>query len=234
MSGGRQKDNIWIHFVESKTIGKSGSRAKCKRCDKELQGIPLRMKAHYDQCIQSQSTAIASTDLETSVLEGSLDMDKENRGLWSSHPTKKRRSSSINEFVISTSKARKEELDGLLAEVIAACKLPFVFTEHESVKKFLDALRPGYKPPNRKQIAENLIPELYEKTKKKVQEDLKGKPVTFALDGWQNVNNDPLICAAIQMDNGESYLTAVIDSSGEQQLSRNLLKLGEYLLQTSY
>lgn len=143
--------------------------------------------------------------------------------------SKRKRSSSshsLSDFVVATSKAKKEELDMLLATMIAACNLPFVFVEHESVKTFLNALRPGYKPPNRRQISESLIPELYDQVRKKVENDLRNQPVTFALDGWQNIKKDPLVCATIHLDNGQSYLTSAIDTSGIQQTAEEMLSLG--------
>jgi len=35
-------------------VGKSGCRAKCKMCGKELQGIVAQMKHHFSQCQSAQ------------------------------------------------------------------------------------------------------------------------------------------------------------------------------------
>ena len=38
-SGGRRQDVIWLKFERTITPGKSGSKATCKSCRKQMQGI---------------------------------------------------------------------------------------------------------------------------------------------------------------------------------------------------
>ena len=44
---GRRHDNIWLYFHKTKLPGKTGCRAKCKGCGKEIQGLVARMRQHY-------------------------------------------------------------------------------------------------------------------------------------------------------------------------------------------
>lgn len=58
MPGGRQKDAIWQYFLEKCGNTKTGRRAICKICKKEIQGIVARMKTHYEECKKRGTVAI--------------------------------------------------------------------------------------------------------------------------------------------------------------------------------
>lgn len=47
---GRKRDIVWLSFDEIKNESRKGIRAKCKLCDKELEGQVSRMKIHLSQC----------------------------------------------------------------------------------------------------------------------------------------------------------------------------------------
>lgn len=50
MSAGRKKDPIWFYFHDKLEVGKKGSRAVCKKCGKEMQGLVARLKNHFSIC----------------------------------------------------------------------------------------------------------------------------------------------------------------------------------------
>lgn len=50
MISGRKRGSIWYYFNEKSEIGKKGSRAICKKCGKELQGLVSRLKYHFSNC----------------------------------------------------------------------------------------------------------------------------------------------------------------------------------------
>lgn len=64
-SGGRKKDPIWQYFIEksNSSDGKTGSRATCKKCKVELQGIVKRMKRHWEAC--QKTTAVQAVISDT-------------------------------------------------------------------------------------------------------------------------------------------------------------------------
>jgi len=65
---GRSKDGIWQEFDElPSTSGKSGCRAKCKACGKELQGLVQRMKSHIQQC--NMPSEVDEEDSEVIMME---------------------------------------------------------------------------------------------------------------------------------------------------------------------
>ena len=42
MSAGRKKDPIWVYYHEKIELGKKRSKAACKLCQKEMQGLVSR------------------------------------------------------------------------------------------------------------------------------------------------------------------------------------------------
>lgn len=49
-------------------------------------------------------------------------------------------------------KSESEKIDESLAKFFYACNVPFHSIDSNYFKEFLHALRPSYKPPNRKKI----------------------------------------------------------------------------------
>lgn len=49
-SGGRKKDGVWDNFIQRIQEDKKGSRAVCKECGQEMQGLVVRMKQHLSVC----------------------------------------------------------------------------------------------------------------------------------------------------------------------------------------
>lgn len=47
---GRKKDCVWLYFDKFTVHGKSGCKAKCKKCAKQMQGLVSRMKQHVQDC----------------------------------------------------------------------------------------------------------------------------------------------------------------------------------------
>ena len=47
---GRKSDLIWTNYKKMTTPGKCGTRAICKKCGMELQGLVERLKKHAEIC----------------------------------------------------------------------------------------------------------------------------------------------------------------------------------------
>ena len=61
---GRKQDPIWIHLDTFEISGLSGWKAKCKLCQKEMQGVVNRLKQHYSVCSSnSQDLSIETMEL---------------------------------------------------------------------------------------------------------------------------------------------------------------------------
>lgn len=50
---GRRKDLVWLYFNEVKNDKRKGCRARCKNCNKEMEGQVARMKKHIETCNNS-------------------------------------------------------------------------------------------------------------------------------------------------------------------------------------
>lgn len=215
MGGGRNKDNIWNQFDEKRMPGKVGSRAVCRKCGKEMQGIVLRLKKHYRACVENLSS---DSEMSTST-DDSLSDDI----------PQAKRPKHMKDYLCITSKAYQQKLDNSIGEIIAGCNLPFRLVEHPLFTKLCNELRPGYVPPNRRRLSNEIVPQLYDFHKNESRIALKGVPVCLAVDGWQNIRQEPIICTTVTRDTGESYLATTVDTTGMPHTAENLEILGMYL-----
>lgn len=98
-------------------------------------------------------------------------------------------------------------------------------------------LRPGYDPPNRHKIANELLNNVYDSLSKLIKLELEGKTVCMALDGWSNIHNESIICVCVtDMSDIKNavYLLDTIDTKDNShtwdylvQLAENTIKLCE-------
>ena len=86
----------------------------------------------------------------------------------------------------------------------------------------MNDLRPGYCPPNRREIGGPLLDFIYEEEKEKVSKILEGETVCVGFDGWSNVHNEPIMCVTITITNGDVYLADIIDTSGKPHTAEYL------------
>lgn len=56
-------DPIWNHFTSAKKENNCGKWAVCKKCRKEMQGIPARLRLHVKKCLKD-SNADSDNDNE--------------------------------------------------------------------------------------------------------------------------------------------------------------------------
>lgn len=86
-------------------------------------------------------------------------------------------------------------------------------------------LRPGSKPPNRHQIAGDLLNEVYFEEREKAKQSVAVKRGTLSLDGWSTITNTPVIGISFTVEGGESYFAEAIDTTGTPHTSDNLYNL---------
>ena len=85
--------------------------------------------------------------------------------------------------------------DELLAEAIYSSGVAFNFVENPAFRKFLQHLRPAYKPPTRWKLANSMLDDAYDRTKKDMDVLLNkaGRQITLVSDGWTNVRTESVI-----------------------------------------
>ncbi|CAH0547292.1 unnamed protein product [Brassicogethes aeneus] len=82
----------------------------------------------------------------------------------------------------------------------------------------VNLLRPGCKPPNKKDLAGDLLDEAAEKVDHQIIEDISqdNRPITVLQDGWSSVNNDLIL--AISIHTGmRLYLIVSAKDCGEEK-----------------
>lgn len=225
---GRKKDPIWIYYKELPVVpGKKGTRAQCIACNKEIQGIVSRLDKHHANCPGKQLNS-AEDDEDVQVVEDdeassstanvrAPDQAKNNK------QKKKPSGNGLNKFVFKTTKEEKEKFDLQCARFICGTDSSFLTANHKEFVKFCNMLRPGYNPPDRKDISGRLLDTIYEDEIQKCSKDLEFQTVCLSSDGWSNISNDPIICNTVTKTNGTVILIETLDTSGMSHSSENLL-----------
>ena len=224
--GGRKQDPVWLHYEQAVVPGKTGCRATCKYCKKEMMGIVARMRTHLSQCSSkdavTETPACSLRALPTTVSDPGPVSNP------TAPPNKKLKClGDIKTFVKTTTANEKQAIDVQVARFIYATNSSFNLVENEEFLALIEMLRPGYRPPSRKEIGSELLELVYEKIYAVCKEKVEGKTVSMELDGWSNVHNDPLICCSVTTAEGDTFLTSTIDTEDERHTADNLEKIAE-------
>ncbi|XP_073436454.1 uncharacterized protein [Dendrobates tinctorius] len=257
MAAGRKRDPVWEYFNEAPSpIGKAGMRAKCKRCNKEMQGLVARMRQHHEKCGDEddqrntseqagssgefmdsgnypppRSPSSCSTVSELSIqdsasLAAAAASSSDTHSHISPSPKRKKKplppGTTIDRFVIRTSRLEKELIDEKIAQFIYATNSSFRLTENPHFINMVQSLRPGYSPPSRADVAGKLLDQVYDREMEQCATALEGKIVNLSIDGWSNVHNDPIVCACITTEEGKVFLAQTTDTSGNAHTAEYL------------
>lgn len=98
----------------------------------------------------------------------------------------------MKRFLDKVTPVENEKFDLMVAEFFYACNVPFAACESIYFKKLMNALRPAYNPPHRRQLSGKLLDKAHEKIGKRKSELISkmGKQVTLLVDGWQNSSSN--------------------------------------------
>lgn len=133
---------------------------------------------------------------------------------------------SINNFLIKTTEKEKHKLDLQVARFIFSTNSPFRHVEHPEFKKLLVMMRPGYCPPNRKKIANELLDEIYSQISNQTKKQLENKVVCMSQDGWSNIRNESIICVSVtEVMEKCVHLCHTIDTQDNSHTAEYLLQL---------
>lgn len=231
-STGRKQDQIWDLFEKKRIAGKNYNIAKCRKCTKEMAGIVDRLRKHAEECKDAgdadvaiisdgAGTSTASTNDSQPVAASGEVRDTE-------QPAAKRPKQSdtgtMNRYLVRTTAAEKDNLDQQCARSLFATNSSFLSVEHPEYAKFCKMLRPGYTPPSRHQIGGVLLDKVHAELQESCKEQLANKPVCMAMDGWSNIHNEPIVCVSITDEDGKTYITETIDTSGSAHTAEYLLE----------
>lgn len=138
---------------------------------------------------------------------------------------KKAAETSLDSYFIRSTPMQKKSLDKQVARFIFATNTAFRSVEHPQFVRLMQQLRPGYTPPNRKEISGPLLETIYEEEKKTCSLILKNQSVCLGFDGWSNVHNEPIICLTVTTKTGDVYLVDTIDTSGHAHTASYLTEV---------
>ncbi|EFN81670.1 hypothetical protein EAI_14298, partial [Harpegnathos saltator] len=102
----------------------------------------------------------------------------------------------------------------------------FKYMEHPKFIKLINLLYPGYKPPSRFQIANELLDEVFNSELTKIKDCLNGKTVCMAQDGWSNIHNESIVCiSATDIIDETVHLCDTVDTEDNSHIAEYLLNL---------
>jgi hypothetical protein len=136
----------------------------------------------------------------------------EDDGATESTPKRpKIRQRNLSGFTIYTDPNYSKKLDTQIAKLFYACNLPFNMADNPTWRETVKMLRPGYEPPNRKDIGGALLDSVHADLFSNMKNDLKNKNVTLMQDGWSDIHNTPVIATSLQA-NEKSYFFSAIET----------------------
>lgn len=238
---GKTRDGVWDCF--DKVMLGHRSRARCKKCRKELEGIVGRMKAHVASCCASGPEATEATtssgarapNSSSSTDAGCDDIQIASTSTsqvpsatgTTTNPLKRRRPNTMDNYVYKTTVEQRAAIDKQIARYIYATNSPFQCVEHEEFKRLFELTAPGYQPPSRKDVGGKLLDEVHVEMEHQCVSILEGQTVCMAIDGWSNIHNQPIVCAAITDENGGVFITDTVDTSGQPHTSDYLTSVAK-------
>jgi hypothetical protein len=130
------------------------------------------------------------------------------------HVTHRYASLSVEKYsaIVSTSDAYAERID--IGRHFLVTNTPFTHAEHTEFNKLCQLMRPGYQPPPRKQLSEEILDSVHEKLTAEVKQELTLQVESMCLDGWSNVHMEPIVRCSAVLPRGAIYLIHSFDTSG--------------------
>ncbi|MCP4393329.1 MAG: hypothetical protein GY804_03535 [Alphaproteobacteria bacterium] len=145
--GGRKPDLLLLHYDRVVAPNKTGTKATCKYCKKDMIGIPDRMKIHMSQCPAKAGATEVHMSPPTYSLRLLPTLSSEPVPLPGPTipPTKKHKPlNDIRNFVRSTTTSEKEAFDLQIARFIYADNSPFILAENKEFLKLIGIFHSGY------------------------------------------------------------------------------------------
>ena len=130
----------------------------------------------------------------------------------------------VSKYVDSITKEEIDNINLLLAEFFIGINLAFSAVESDYFKRFVQKLRPSYKPPSRKTSSTTLLDKVYDNhIKLKTPMD---KESVLLIDGWKNssANTKNVVCMIHNIGDQQYFLDSW-DLTGVSENSENLTKV---------
>ena len=151
----KQKDPIWNFFAVVEQDNKTS--ASCIDCKTVVSAKAPRLRAHREKCLANRPSKKRPLPVDDIPADLSIQTPEP--------AAKKLRTlqSSINSYCLSTYQSMSDQPDEQIAKLFFACNLPFNIANHPVWRETIQMLRPGYTPPNRKDIGGHLLDKVHNK-----------------------------------------------------------------------
>ena len=235
----KPKDPIWNFY----NLGDSSkTTATCKDCNAVVSAKVLRLRAHREKCpasarpvkrpfadVEQHDPAPTSTTTTSTTPKKTVPDPVEP----TTEPVaKKPKQSSMTTYSFSTDQTMSRQLDEQIAKLFYACNLPFNIADHPVFKETIQMLRPGYNPPNRKDVGGQLLDQVHDKITTKVSAELKDKEVVLIQDGWSDIHNTPVIATSLQCE-GKSFFLSAVDAGTNKKTAAYCTSVAEEAISTA-
>ena len=153
----KPKDPVWNFY--SALDDEKKTSVRFLDCNAEVSAKVLRLRTHCEKCpelvknktkskpVKRPYDQIADTIPEPSTPVEPTEVNDQT-------PSKKTRlqQHNVSSYGISTDTNMWAQHNDQLAKTFYACNLPFIIADHPVFRQTIEMLRPGYQPPNRKDI----------------------------------------------------------------------------------
>jgi hypothetical protein len=199
----KKKGTVWKHWtvitqnqVEN-SKNNSHPSVQCNYCTKIFdRAVPSRMQVHLDkECSRAPDNAkskqnVGSQDSIPKTTQSTPNITP-NSVTPTNRPIKRIKTQKIENFVDRMSEEEQESLEFQLAQALYSAGVPFSFVDNPLVIQFFQCLRPFFKLPNRKKLADELLDDVYDEVKTQVDGQIsKAKSLCMVSDGWSNINRE--------------------------------------------
>ena len=190
---GKKKGKVWKHWkvTETESNNKKHPSVTCNYCSKTFErGTAKRMQEHLNNnCPRAPDSA--KTSQQTSEISNITEAPQSSTSFTAKQQNKRLKNAKIENFMDSISEEEQDTLEILLAQALFAAGVPFSFLENEYVIQFFQRLRPAFKLPNRKKLANELLNDVFDEVKAECNEQiLQANSLTMISDGWSNINRE--------------------------------------------
>lgn len=133
--------------------------------------------------------------------------------------------------IVFTSETYARRISLQIGRYFYATNTPFNHADHAEFRELCNVMRPGYKPPSRRQIGGQILDDTYRSVLEECKQKLEGQVVSMSLDGWSNIHNEPIVCCSIMTQSGDSYLVSTLDTSGHPHTAEYLKEVATDAIQ---
>ena len=127
---------------------------------------------------------------------------------------------------------KQKKIDRLVANMIIKDLQPFTIVEDTGFRELMSSLEPGYKLISRRNLTENYLPNVYQKTKERAKELIENEArfVSLTTDGWTSAANESYIAITAHFIDKNWNLRSILLECCSTKLSHTAENLRNILL----